>query len=199
MVFEAIYYDNGSNGVQNHSNQFVVANVKNNHVINDSTIVTRNETAPSALTTVLQCNKTSSSSTPSNTLQNGTIVKKPGIILLTQASLSKLLSSSDLNVINNNSNTNTANHVHSHQNDSSNTRSKCNFATFNSTITTNPNPSQNNNHLKTVLMINSTSTIETTAGIVTLTPSTGPTQSAIAKRDSTDENGKSIINQQVRN
>lgn len=32
---------------------------------------------------------------------NGTVVKKPGIILLTQASLSKLLHANDLNVINN--------------------------------------------------------------------------------------------------
>lgn len=211
VVFEAIYYDNGTNGIQNHSNQLVVAKVKNSHVTNDTTTATKNETnvaaaAPILVTTsvstplasVLHCNNTSSStsassSTSSSTLlHNGTLVKKPGIILLTQASLSKLLSANDLNVINNNSNINTTNHAHSHQHDNI-IRSKCNFAITN---TTNSNPTQNNNQLTSVLMINSTSTIETTAGIVTLTSSsTGSMQSA-ANRDATNENGKNS-NQQV--
>lgn len=119
-------------------------------------------------------------------------MKKPGIILLTQASLSKLLTANDLNVINNNSNTNTANHAHFHQHDN-NIRSKCNIPI---NTTTNPKPSQINNQLTSVLMINSTSTIETSAGVVTLTTSTGSSQPAAAPaRESIDENAKNSSQQ----
>lgn len=168
-----------------------MAKVKNNQMANEAMII-KNETniAPpilvtsvsSPLTSVLQCNNTSS------TPNNGTIVKKPGIILLTQASLSKLLSTSDLNVINNNSNTNTANHTtHFHQHDN-NIRNKCNLVIS----TTNPNTTQHqqhktNNQLTSVLMINSTmSTIDTTTGVVTLTSTTGPIQSGPNRAASND-------------
>lgn len=201
VVIEAIYYENGSNGVQNHSNQLVLAKVKNNPVSSDANVmighnaaVTKTETsvAPpilvtsvsTPLTSVLQC----TSATSSN---HCAIVKKPGIILLTPASLSKLLGANDLNVINNNSNQNTVNHAHSHQNDN-NIRSKCNIAI------TNQNPTQNNNNqLTSVLMINSTSTIETSAGVVTLTASSGTVANPQC-RDATEENGKHA-SQQVNN
>lgn len=197
VVFEAIYYDNGSNGVQNHTNHLVLAKMKNNHTINDKN-ATKNETnhvAPpilvtsvsTPLTSVLQCNN----STTATASTNGGFVKKPSIILLTQSSLSKLLSVNDLNVINNNSNTNTTNHSHSHQHDN-NIRNKCNLVIN----TTNSNTQPNNNHLTSDLMINSTSTIETTAGVVTLTPATGLMSSA-TNRDANDEISKNS-NQQVK-
>lgn len=191
VVFEAIYYENGNtNGVQNQPNQLVLAKVKNNHINGDAktNVIMKSDTnvaAPilvtsvsSPLTSVLQLNNTCGTNC-------GTIVKKPGIILLTQTSLSKLLSASDLNMINNNANTNTninsnintVNHAHSHQPDNCN-RSKCNI-----TINTTTNPSsvstQFNNQLQSVLMINSTSTIETTAGVVTLTSTSAPNRDAI--------------------
>lgn len=205
VVFEAIYYDNhGSNGVQNHSNQLVVAKVKSNQVVASDANAMKNETnvAPpilvtsvsSPLTSVLQCNNNTSLISS----QNGAIVKKPGIILLTQASLNKLFSTNDLNVINNNTNTNTNNnannHIHSHQHDN-NIRSKCNLVIS----TTNPNSIQqkpNNNQLTSVLMINSTtSTIDTTTGVVTLTSTTGPIQST-GNRNASNDNAQHN-NQQV--
>lgn len=227
VVFEAIYYDNGrANGTaQNHSNQLVLAKVKNNNNNNQNN-TNNNNNAPSSgkkneaknvtapilvtsvstpLTSVLQCNSNNTVST----VNCGTIVKKPSIILLTQASLSKLLSTSDLNMINNNNNNNNnsnasqnnnnnnttthihnvnanvhVNHVHSHHQHETSNRSKCNI-TINTT--TNPNPStvtQNNSQLTSVLMINSTSTIETSAGVVTLTSASAP------NRDLSDDAAK---------
>lgn len=218
---------NGRTGglTQNHSNQLVLAKVKSNnnnnnnnnrianHNNNNNNVVAttpatmsvtkteaKNVAAPilvtsTPLTSVLQCNSNTVS-----TVNCGTIVKKPSIILLTQASLSKLLSSSDLNMINNNNNkTNTnhnnnnnanihnvnvnnatnvhVNHAHSHHQHDNSNRSKCNI-TINTTTTTNSNPStvtqNNSSQLKSVLMINSKSTIETSAGIVTLTSTSAP-------------------------
>lgn len=211
VVFEAIYYDNGANGVHNHSNQLVLAKVKSNHKTNDTKANANTNTTTkcdanvaqpilvtsvsSPLTSVLQCNNSTTSLSNNNNSNNisnnnGTIVKKPGIILLTQASLSKLLSANDLNVINNNSNINTANHAHIHQHDS-NIRSKCNIA-INST---NQKFTQINNQLTSVLMINSTSTIETTAGVVTLTSSTASNQ--LSSAPNRDENAKNTNQHQV--
>lgn len=211
VVFEAIYYDNGLNGVHNHSNQLVLAKVKSNHTTNETKVnattanCDTNVTQPilvtsvsTPLTSVLQCNhnnnnNNTTTSLASNNNNNGSIVKKPGIILLTQASLSKLLSANDLNVINNNSNANTANHAHFHQHDN-NIRSKCNIAIN----TTNPKSTQINNQLTSVLMINSTSTIETTAGVVTLTSTTGSSQlTAPTNRDVNDDNARKTNQQQV--
>lgn len=203
VVFEAIYYENGTNGVQNQPNQLVLAKVKNNHINADakSNVTMKNNdtnvAAPilvtsvsSPLTSVLQFNNNNNNNNKNHNTPS-TIVKKPGIILLTQTSLSKLLSASDLNLINNNanSNTNIVNHAHFHQPDNSN-RSKCNI-TINTT-TTNPTSvsTQINNQLQSVLMINS-STIETTAGVVTLTSTTAP------NRDAKDEITRAN-NQQVK-
>lgn len=207
MVFEAIYYDNGTNGVQNQPNQLVLAKVKNNNHItaavtdtktNATKTIETNVTAPilvtsvsSPITSVLQYNNSSAPSTNS-----GTIVKKPSIILLTQTSLSKLLSANDLNMLNNNanvsmnSNINTVGHAHSHQPDNSN-RSKCNI-TINTT--SHSSPSQINNQLTSVLMINSTSTIETTAGIVTLTSTSASNRDVSVSADDTAKSNNQQVN-----
>lgn len=207
MVFEAIYYDNGTNGVQNQPNQLVLAKVKNNNHITAAVTDTKlnhtsktnekNVTAPilvtsvsSPITSVLQYNNSASST------NSGTIVKKPGIILLTQTSLSKLLSANDLNMLNNhanvimNSNANTVSHAHTHQPDNSN-RNKCNN-TINST--NHSSSSQINNQLTSVLMINSTSTIETTAGIVTLTSTSASNRDAAVSADDTAKTNNQQVN-----
>lgn len=78
----------------------------------------------------------------------------------------------------------TSNHVHHpHQNEHLNNH----FNKCNSQIHNHFNQSQNhNNPYKSVLMINSTSTLETTAGIVTITSTTGTTSAPI-KRDENDD------------
>lgn len=113
VVVEAIYYDNSN------SNQFVLAKVKNAQM--NAINANANANAIESMLTMKKCEQNieqkpiivtsvaqNSSNlttcvTPSTTNGcNGNVVKKPGIILLTQASLSKLLHANDLNVINNN-------------------------------------------------------------------------------------------------
>lgn len=199
---------NNNNNNQNNTNN------NNNNNINALSVTkneTKNATAPilvtsvsKPLTSVLQCNSKNTVST----VNCGTIVKKPSIILLTQASLSKLLSTSDLNMINNNNNnasqnnnTNTnihnvnanVNHVHSHHQHENSNRSKCSI-TINTT--TNPNPStvtQNNSQLTSVLMINSTSTIETSAGVVTLTSTSAPNRNLSDDTAKTNNSQASVM------
>lgn len=254
VVFEAIYYDN-ANGTTNQSNQLVLAKVKNNNAITNDI---KNESNP--IQPILLASNIQNSTTP--TTSSTTIIKKPGIILLTQASLNKLLNASDLNAINNNHhnivrdrnselnvitasatkcntinkiivatsnptniNTNnklidskltnsksnrncsdnnnsiTNNHVHAHHNHQINNNNinifnECNSAidtTNNETQTNhNHNSNNNNNQLKSVLMINST--LETTAGVVTVTSTTVPIQSI--NRESSDEQASTKTNDQ---
>lgn len=329
VVFEAIYYDNANGGTPIPTNQLVLAKVSRQTPIgaiakekneaqtrpmlaavqnNDMTTnglnrVPVNNNGPAA-TSILLTTTPSNPPNHSNSSTNGaTFVKKPpGIIVLSQASLSKLLTASDLNVINNNHNsrnrnsestdadeqivkmdtshapkpsshhillqtnklhttaatthlaalktksiiadaptvpnkviiastnaniaatttitatnpsanklhsdlistsnnntvmnnnpsTNTTiNHAHAHHNNN------CfNIQCHNVNSATNTNQSHlitNHNQLKTVLMLNSTSTLATTAGIVTVTssaaavPTIGPNQSAVKEELSTDE------------
>lgn len=250
VVVEAIYYDSLN------SNQFVLAKVKNAQTNTINANANANVNASESMLTMTKCeqnvaqkpiivtsvaqnsNNLATPSTPSTTNGgNGNVVKKPGIILLTQASLSKLLQANDLNVINNNhfngrnrnnenddanatkmnstnriiiapsnihanninisqtiNSTNhtdnnnikriltTSNHVHAHHTNENNTN------------IVNQIQIQNNNPFKTVLMINSTSTsmLETAAGIVTITPTTGSLASVPIKRENTDDDNQQV-------
>lgn len=103
VVLEAIYYDNGT-GSTPQSNQLILAKLKNGDSMAGKMEAKCNQSISNATNLNLVESNIHTITTTTPTTASPTIIKKPGIILLTQASLNKIFCSGDLNVLNNNNN-----------------------------------------------------------------------------------------------